>query len=936
MSEENLTTNNVDDEVLETDDDDDDVLETDDEVLETDDDEVLETDDDELLDFDVDDIADVNNTSDNVNNNITDDEDNDFLDFDVDDIGTTEFDDLIDFEIDDIDIDMPSGDATTQEELIKDSLAFMQWSTNSLYTKWMSVVGTSVPTTEYTKFSRKSKTSVLYLETKEQCKQNPKRNSCMGFIHTLAETKLRAMQSAIAQINTGKPETIAEVKFYFNLLQCKTFEDALKIPCGDINLKRRLHTELRLMRDIWEFHEDEKVPTLASKSITEYRDGLTEYQAILAELLSGTESILDKCTLPTSIKFQKGVCTLGCTCGNTVNTTSLVTFNLINISSNELSSSRLKDLISNCNDAGIRRWLLELQNAENVFSNPSNTEMLADLEASRVNGDGMFTVFNNYITSAHSSCGYNPNVICECGKHIILPPKLLRYLVAWHISHGEDIYRSATDNETPPGFIVYRDQVLLECLEAFQRGMYTAGEANIQKSIKEFGETVDTEALKRNSMNRLQYEAGPVIEIDNDKIITSRSVREAFDRIRARESRHNLNLSNYQEATENRNSGNKNISDYKSNLPINYWRSYNTSSEDKMLSALIYSVESMHLPFEVGPKYVLSELFRQPAMQPARKAIIAQAMYTSILYNYEVYCKYVETTGDTSQRVYSAEASKGNWRIAEENVYGIAAIIGNSLARYQECYPIFDEDMLKQFEDPAIVNKQLITEMINVLTLKHENHYVRLRFPRNLTLPKIIKTSNIDTEFIQYITDELPWRTWYKLSLIHLIQEHNPVMVESFAKESTKSLRASRGAKKLEDIVLKAAETGNLQAGEIFWKKIPLIIRGNSDIVLNKNLQEVAILTTSMPLPMTTEMLALLLQSDSTEHSKSLVENYIKTSLMGDILELHDTESLGFDVATLDSDSVWEDAIEWLLTYTPESYNEALPKYIREMKSEVA
>jgi hypothetical protein len=257
------------------------------------------------------------------------------------------------------------------------------------------------------------------------------------------------------------------------------------------------------MRDIWELDEDEKLPTAAMCSVEAYRKNLDAESFILPQLdYTNLENMLadldvSKYAIPTGIKFIGSKIITTCECGNKVDATDMVTFNLINIDSSELSHTRLNDLAETCRDPRIERWFKELQKPDTVFSHPSNREMLSDLyEAGKTLPTGTFNVYRNYITTAYGcACKFSPNVVCECGKHLILPAKLLRYLAAWHASHGEDIYRYYGENTVAPGFIRYRDEVLHDRLETYQRSIYTAGENEIKRAITNLGDSIDVDTL---------------------------------------------------------------------------------------------------------------------------------------------------------------------------------------------------------------------------------------------------------------------------------------------------------------------------------------------------------------------------------------------------------------------------------------------------------
>ncbi len=861
-----------------------------------------------------------------------------------------EFTDLFDDDFTDLLGEDPDGVSPevllqTKQNNIKESLVFMSWVNQCLREKWLGVPITHSDINDYAKISGSSRNITMYLGVKDKCKQSQKNNNLMSFINLNLAIRIAPLQNAIATHPSNMQELVTELNFYLSVLKCKSFDEIAHIPCRDLQLKRTWLQDISLMRDIWELGEDEKVPTLAMRMVDSYRQDLDEESYALPVInLDNPEDILPDVdlsgyALPTSIEYTGGKCIVKCECGETVDATELITFNIINIDSNELSHTKLNELAENCRDERIDKWLRELQNPETVFTHPSNTEMLVDLHAaSKTLASGVYNIYRNYITTSYGcACKFSPKVVCPCGKHIVLPAKLLRYLVAWHASHGEDIYRHYTENVIAPGAIKYRDGILLERLETYQRNIHAAGEAEIQRAITNLGDGIDTEALRRNSMARVQIEAGPVLETNNQKLITSRSVKEAFDRIKSRESKHVLKLSRYTEGVlESKKVESKEVEKQKGALPLDYWRIYNTTTEDKLMSALIYVVDSLHLPFETAPKYVLSEIFRQPKSKRVRDIILMQAWYTNIMCNFDIYKHYLDNgEGDIEENVRSVDAKNGTWRLDESNKYELLNTIIGYLRKYSEYSGMFTEEELSVLDDYTQVNYSTIKSFIETLKSRHSIPYQAIRKPKTFNPPNIQEVHDIDTEIIHYITDELPWRMWYKLALVSLIEAHNPGILAALSTNSSASTRVSSGAKKLNDEIIASAMTGDVYNGEFFWQKIPQNMRGEITAVLNKNLQEVALLNVEVPLPLTSNMIALMLQSDNVEDSKMKVDNYIKTHLLTDIMERYSPDELNFDSKKLDSDKVWMDAIDWITTYTPKDFTFALPKYIRELATEV-
>lgn len=876
---------------------------------------------------------------DNFDDLLEDDDDNDLLEDDDDN-----FDDLLDgddftelFSEDDFD-DLIEDESETvpleilrqnKQENIQDALEFMKWANGCLKEKWLTI-STSSHTTAYDKLTQQSKGTVTYLKLKEMCKKKPGM-SLMQFIRTCISIKMKLLFEAKVQYND--PTVDIKMKFYKDALVCKKFEDYNKIFCTDMQIKRAQLEDIFLMRKIWELEENEKVPTEAMHEVNDYRKIINNDLIVLSSLEPS------QCAAPTSIEYNNGKCIVKCECGETVDATELITFNIINIDSEDLSRAKLNELAENCRDDRIVRWLKELQDPEAVFANPSNKEMLDNLELAREStAHGIYSVYRNFIlTSYGCACRFNPSIVCSCGKHIILPAKLLRYLATWHASHGEDIYRYYSDNVIAPGVIIYRDDIILDKIKTYQRDIYNTGESEVQRAIAELGNGIDTEALRRNSMARVQVEAGPTIEVNNHKVIAARSIKDAYDRIRARESKHIVNLSRYVESTIKPVDNNKkDLKDYKGSLPLDYWRSYNTSQDDKLLSALLYVVNNMNLPFDTSPKAVLSEIFRQPKAKRVRDIILMQAYYTNIMCSFDVYEHYLDDIdNEVSSEVRSVDSTNGTWRLDNSNKYELLDAIIGYLKKYSEVSEVFTEEDLTLLDDYTSVEYSTVKDFIDKLKMKHNIPYEAIRNPSTFNPPPIVEIHDIDTELVKYITDELPWRVWYKISLVNLIKEYNPKILATLATTGAMDLKVKRGRDKLLKDIITSANRGDNTCGDYFWRKIPQAIRGDSDMVLNKNLQEVALSTVAVPLPLTSNMIALLLQSDNLADSKVKVENYIKTNLINDIMERYSLDDISFDVATLDAEKVWEDAIEWVKLYVPNTFTFALPKYIRDLNTEV-
>lgn len=827
----------------------------------------------------------------------------------------------------------------TREDSIRESLSFMSWANSCLRNRWLSVPTTHSDINNYIKVSGASKNFILYVSFRDKCKQSKNLNvDLMTYIRYLSFYRLNSLADALKSTPNNR-DILSELDFYKRVSVCKEYSEIERIPCNNPQQKRMYLQDIAVMRDIWELDEDEKLPTAAMRAVEEYRKNLDAESFILPQLdYTDAENMLadldvSKYAMPTGIKFIGSKIITTCECGNKVDATDIVTFNLINIDSSELSHTRLNDLVETCRDPRIERWFKELQKPDTVFSHPSNREMLFDLhEAGKTLPTGTFNVYRNYITTAYGcACKFSPNIVCECGKHLVLPAKLLRYLAAWHASHGEDIYRHYGENTIAPGFIRYRDEVLHDKLETYQRSIYTAGENEIKRAITNLGDSIDVDTLRRNSMARVGIEAGPELEAAEQKITVNRSTQVAFDHIKAREGKHTLLLSRYVENTLTPHKPvSKDVSNTKTSkgkvLPLDYWRTYNTS-EDKLMSALVYVVNSLHLPFNTSPKYVLSEVFRHS--QYVRKTILLQAWYTNIMCLYSVYQKYL----DTDDKVRSADSTYGTWRIDDTDKYEILRTLTEFLKKYSEVSGMFTSEELSLFNDCTHVQSETVHKFMQILRTKHAVAYQDIRSPEYSNPVVVTTVGDIDTELIPYITDELPWRLWYKLALVRIIEAHNPSILAALATSSTASAKVNSGFSRLRKTIIESAKTGDTNNGDYFWSKIPQNIRGTESVVLNKNLQEVALLFVDVPLPLTNNLMALLLQSDNAEDSRLKVGNYIKTQLPMDILERCAIEDLSFDPARLEPDKVWLDAIEWLKLYAPEEFT--LPRYIREMTLEV-
>ena len=892
---------------IQEEDDFEDILEDDfEDILEDDFEDILEDDDNKVDNFD--DLLEDNNLL----------EDGDFSDLFSDD----DFDDLLEDGS-----EVVSNEIVQQSkyENIQDALEFMKWSNNCLKEKWVAIPTSPMHTNAYTKLTKQSENIVTYLNAKEACKKSSLLNGLIPFIRCNFAIKRKVLSNAITQLN--KPASVVELQFCDAVLRCKTFDEYSKIPCSEPQIKETQLKEIQLMRKIWELEENEKVPTKAMCEVENYRKLLDKDLVTLSTLTP------DQCVTPTNIEYNEGNYKITCECGNIFTTTNLITFNIINIDSEDLSRSKLNELTDNCREDRIARWLKELQEPDRVFNNPSNKEMIENLELAKDTlSHGVYSLYRNYIyTSYGCACRFNPDVVCSCGKHIVLPAKLLRYFSTWHSSHGDDIYRYYSDNVISPGMITYRDDILIDKFEAYQRNVYSTGENDIQRAINSLTGDIDTESLRRNLAVRMEIEAGPKLERNKYKLATTRSVKDAYDRIRAREFKHTVNLSRYMEENlQSKNTPVRSINDYKNTLPLDYWRSYNTSQDDKLLASLVYIVNSLNLPFDTSPKAVLSEIFRAPGAKRVRDIILLQAWFTTIICNFCIYESYLDKS-DVSADIRSVDSTYGTWRLDNSNKYELLDTIILYLRKYSEIADVFTEDELKELEDYTTVDYTTIKKFIEKLKLKHSIPYEVIRNPKNFNPPHITEVHNIDIEFIRYITDELPWRVWYKLALVSLIEKYSPQIFSS----KSSSTGATRRENKLKTEIVLSAIKGDMLASRYFWNKIPQAIRGDSIAVLNKNLQEVALSTITVPLPLTSNMIALLLQSDNLTDSKLKVENYIKTGLIQDVMERYSLDDISFDVATLDTEKVWLDALEWVKLYTPDSFTFALPKYIREFNIEV-
>lgn len=900
-----------------------------------------------------------------------DDDDTLFDDLYDDALGDDEdtiFDDIYDDVLLDEDLEGAPSSAIEEAKLksIYDSLVFMRWLNNCLSCSWISVPETEEEDRLGMNLLKEDKLLKFFKEIKRKAKAEGGEGNIKYYLQQVIRVVIIAYKAQGATY-----EAKARIDYYEEIIR---YLDSPE--CGDIisirdvrpvNYRGEYNPQfdayIQQALDFWDIGKDKKIPTQASVIKEAYLESLDKECEIINDALlmpntTEPQSILEneklkKFVMPASIKFVNGKCLVKCSCSenhndeHVIDATDLITFNIIKVETADKASQALLKLLNDCKDDELRQWLEELKNPSAVF-NPlhgSCEEMLKKLDNARNRIPNTYTRYNMYIrTSYGSACNFSTNVVCsDCGRRIILPPKLLRYLICWHVSYGgEDVYRQCKDNHISPGFIKYRDFRLTEVMSSYRSAVMAAEKDLIDANLKTISEAdgvddLTLEKLRRNSLETLEATAGPVVDSSSEMIIAPRSIEEAYKRVVSRREKHTLAISrHYEDNLKPIASPKKFKSVSINNLPTDYWRAYNTADDDNLMAALMCTVDSLHLPFDTSPKYVLSTIFRDSRAKMARDTIIAQALYTRIICNFDIYTQYLNHNSvECTDEIHPVESTHSTWHLDETDRFKIVAEIATNLKKYSELTGMFTEEELASIDDPSQVTYDMMQTFIQTMEKSHSSTYENLRKPEGFTPPKVVKTSDIDTEIIQYITDELPWRYWYKYTLVDIIEHHSPDILATLHEKGTPGSRVRKGAEMLRDAILASATSGDTSTGEVFWRKIPNTLRGKSSVVLNKNLQEVSLLYAVTPVTITSNVLALLLQSDSADNSKKLVCNYISgdvyyNEIMADAGEGEEFPS-DAQIAAKEPEKAWEDAIEWVLEYTPEKFTYALPKYIQNL-----
>lgn len=946
----------------------------------------FDDDDDEELTDDVDDLSDLRDTLESA------DEDNDDLSDLRDELlgeesteMTSEFDDLFELRdaIGEYGEDVEYFDLSHKEKsnvkdnLIRDSLRYMLWSCESLIDAW-----NIKPKEEASKYiaslgkingNKGSGFDITnYAKAAAQYKEKNPNATLLSYTKLMILTVLNSLSSKIKKIDKNSPQ----LQFYLaeaNALgiiykNARTFDECKQkveyMEALNQSVKEHILDLLNKFYKVWMNQQSLiKVSTKSERECDEYIKALEDKVLLLIEAVGTAYSqkminnnvdnadkeylgdrynrdLSQEYAIAKSITISNNMYTLTCECGNAVKSSDIITFNLINREKNDrLPSATLNDLYNQDNG---NTWLAELKDPSNIFTENSktNTDMLDELYSYSLSDKDLNIDIVKFIKMAYG-CACTFGIDCECSschKRVILPPILLRYLSCWHTTnHDNDIYRSYTDNIVAPGKIRYTDSVLQEVFRTYVSNMTEHDDSMIRNYESNISGTAD--AMRY----RASLESGFEVINDEDKPSVLSTVQESFMRIKNRQLAHNLNLEKYKEHSNirrmllNENSGSKKqvskATIRVSDMGLNYWRDYNTS-EDKMLSALMYMTKALHLPFDVSPKAVLSEIVNHTKRSSLRNAIRIKASYSNMTNGLSVINKYMELTPDGFSGTFQNIDSKYNtWKVEEVDVEEIIEFVLDNIKDYNDALP--DENKLDinfdEVSNYTIKDVKAISDIISGIAMQYRSSYDYWRNSDIYDYIPISTTHGVDNTIIQYITDELPWRVWYKLGLVAILSEYNPSVIMSMAPKATKGQKLTKGIAKLTSIIKKSAKDRDPMLGSDFWYKVPKGIRDPSIPVLNKNMKEISLINIPAPLPITKSLIAYMLQSDNVEDSQLKISNYMKTEWIDDVRDTADTEYFEhLNLRNIEEIEMWVDTVQWIQNFTPSNLKDALPRYLRD------
>ena len=684
----------------------------------------------------------------------------------------------------------------------------------------------------------------------------------------------------ISNISLDSKNLTAEIIRFFN--DCK---DELK------NLVNAIIAVWNLYQNVDVVHTD------SYKRRNSFINQLEEDKAIIQ---SNPESgLCDAFSIPVGISVDNGKFEITCECGAVTSFDDLVIFNFINSQSNRnrgysSPTDLLNDYLNSGNDTIVEYWLSELKDYKTVFNHPDNRMMIDRL--SRVDGGKKDQVgfIKNYYGCA---CTFSIDCNCSgCGKTIVLQPKLLRYLSAWHFSHGTTICRKYRDSNIAPGRIIYKSEQLRTKLAEF-RDTTLASDVS---DIKSFWASDANKTKPEARIKRALVESNLEVSRPEKEFIIDVSVEEAYKRLRKRQSGFTMQHARF---VDNRNTQKELLDDTKY-FVITDWENYNGSS-DKLISGL-YSIAKCSNPnYPISPDYLLNMVLNADTNEHVKNTL-KKTYYSRCIKFAKKILDVLMIKTDTGYKFKSISTPNIGLYIGDNYVDTLITFIKNALK-----FLDIDIDTNDYIELKSIIEK-LDVDDYDYNRLKIVNRVSNLiKFDCDF-----VHTVGNDNDIMRLITDELPWKVWYEMALTQVIKDTNVEIINSYAPSSaTKANKSRKGVEAIYKTIEDFSKFGIPGERSVpIWNKVPVaMLDGNIPVLKGlRTMDEVCVASLPIPMPFTDKLVSIIFGCKSVDKAISVIDVYTKGDWRADLENMTSSDNTEISyVDNLDAGVALSDIVYW-------------------------
>lgn len=630
------------------------------------------------------------------------------------------------------------------------------------------------------------------------------------------------------------------------------------------------------------------------------------------------QAIHENFVFPKTIKFNKNKCEVTCSCGaciadeddchTDISKRRFITFNIIQYGADEYSlfkSNKLAELLERCKndtDRVFSTLLKELQNYTTVLDETNtltNSEIVDKFGGIIIPGNkaSISNETSTYINRTYGySCMFQPFMCPECHRIIMPPPKLMRYLAAWHASHDNSVY-SNYNGFTSTGFIIYKDSILNGLISDFNSGVSKTFEdtsnklSTIVEQLEQLEESGEDSLELINARNSL-YTATIVndltvmdeVDTNTDVIdITESNVEEVYRRVMMRKNNFMVSTSIFDESVNRTVTGiNSGVSNKSTLIPSSFWASHNTSDDDKYFNSLKFILEREEICNNITPILALNSLFKAPCFAEQRTSLLMYGYLSRVKYNLKLLKRYANTNSSELTTVIYSSSPGGLISIGRDTIIRVVSAIKSDLAKLNDVLNFTNSDTIQGIDPDNVTNDTIrsIDSTVDALRSKEsiiETNYKILSNPLSINLYKIDFDDDLDAEVLQFISDELPWKMWADFAMLFILVKKNPAMFKNFVNGKTPS--QTTGAKNIfasiKDSIKPDDAVRNTQ-GETFINKIPPFLR-NAKIDrtgIMSTMTDCILRTSVYPLPVIGTIVVMLLNNVTDDE----VVEYIRSS----------------------------------------------------------